>query len=228
MATSTLSRDRPAFRALLGVGDIAPPCVLATADGKTINLQGDDIAGSPLVIAFWPRFDAEPVQTAMASFGAVLPSLASEGARIFAVTLANARAAGAAKSPVPMLLDRDGKVFAAYGVGTRDQPTTIVLRHNGHVYSVPKSEGSAQADAALAAAHALVAERDAGLGIPHPPILVVPDVLSPQDCRRLIQVYETRGKAFVEPGHGEDQMTTDYKMRIPEYGRGPRNEQWIA
>ena len=228
MAAPTLSRDRPAFRAPLGVGDIPPPCVLATAGGKAINLQGDDIAGSPLVIAFWPRFDAGPVQAAMASLGAALPSLESEGARVFAVTLANAQAAGDAKSPVPMLLDRDGKVFAAYGAGTRDQPTTIVLRHNGHVHSVLKSEAGAQADAAVAAVRALVAERNAGLGIPHPPILVVPDVLSAGDCRRLIQVYETRGKTFAEPGHGDDQMTTDYKMRIPEYGRGDRIDHWIV
>jgi len=111
MAAPTLSRDRPAFRAPLGAGDIAPRCVLATADGKSINLQGDDIAGNPLVIAFWPRFDAEPIQPAMVSLGAVLPSLEREGARVFAVTLANARAAGDAKSPVPVLLDRDGKIF---------------------------------------------------------------------------------------------------------------------
>jgi peroxiredoxin len=99
MAAPILSRDRPAFRAPLGAGDIAPSCVLATANGKTIDPQGDDIAGSPLVVAFWPRFDADPVQTAMASLGALLPSLESEGARIFGVTLANARAAGDAHAP---------------------------------------------------------------------------------------------------------------------------------
>jgi hypothetical protein len=56
----------------------------------------------------------------------------------------------------------------------------------------------------------------------------VPDVLSHKDCRRLIQAYETRGKVLVEPGHGDDRMTTDYKMRIPEYGRGDRIDHWIV
>lgn len=228
MAVPTISRDRPAFRAPLGVGDIAPPCVLSTPDGKTIDLRGDDVAGSPLVVAFWPRFDSDQVKAAAASLAAVLPALESEGARAFAVTLENTRAAGEAKSPIPVLLDRDGKVFAAYGAGTRDQPTTIVLRQNNHVCGVLKSEGAAQAELALSAVRALVAERKAALGVPHPPVLVVPDVLSPDDCRRLIQVYETRGQSFVEPGHGEDQMTTDYKMRIPEYGRGDRIDHWIV
>jgi hypothetical protein len=62
----------------------------------------------------------------------------------------------------------------------------------------------------------------------HPPVLVVPDVLSAEDCRRLVQVYETRGQVFVEPGHGDDHMTTDYKMRIPEYGRLDRIDHWIV
>lgn len=228
MAAPTTSRDRPAFRAPLGAGDIAPPCVLATPEGKTVNLQGDDTAGSPIVIAFCPRFDADPVKAAIASLADHRAAIEGEGARVFAITLANARAATEAQSPIPVLLDRDGKVFAAYGAGTRDQPTIVVLRHNNHVHSVLRGEAGGQADAALAAVRALVAEHRAGRGTPHAPILVVPDVLGPEDCRRLIHVYETRGTTFVEPGHGEDRMTTDYKMRIPEYGRGDRVDHWIV
>jgi peroxiredoxin len=227
MAAPTLSRAGPAFRAPLGMGDVAPPCVLTTPDGKTIDLRGDDVAGSPLVIAFWPRFESDAVKAAAASLAATLSAFESEGARVFAVTLANARAAGEARPPVPVLLDRDGKVFAAYGAGTRDQPTTVVLRQNNHVYAVLRGEPVGQAELALSAVHRLVAERGTA-PVPHPPILVMPDVLSAEDCRRLIQVYETRGKSFVEPGHGEDQMTTDYKMRIPEYGRGDRIDHWIV
>src|SRR5262249_56782892 len=63
MAAPTLPRDRPAFRAPLTAGDIAPSCALATPDGKSIDLGGDDIEGNTLVIAFWPRFDAYPVES---------------------------------------------------------------------------------------------------------------------------------------------------------------------
>jgi peroxiredoxin len=228
MAAPTISRDRSQFRPPLGVGDIAPPCGLATTDGRTIDLRGDEVAGNPVVVAFWPRFDTDAVRSAAASLSAQLPALQAEGARVFAVTLANARAASEAGLPIPVLLDRDGKVFAAYGAGTRDQPTAFVLRQNNHVHAVLKGEAAQQALAALSAVRALIAERRTASHAPHPPILVVPDVLSPEDCRRLIQVYETRGKVFVEPGHGEDRMTTDYKMRIPEYGRGDRIDHWIV
>src|SRR5215470_16777690 len=163
MAGPTFSRDRSAFLAPLSVGDIAPPCVLATPEGQTIDLKGDDVAGSPLVVTFWPRFDADGVKAAIASLAAALPALESEGARVFAVTLANARAASEAKSPVTVLLDRDGKVFASYGAGARDQPTTVVLRQNNHVYAVFKGEAAAQADQALSAVRALAAARKAAL-----------------------------------------------------------------
>jgi hypothetical protein len=73
----------------------------------------------------------------------------------------------------------------------------------------------------------LAAERHTVLMAPHPPVLIVPEVLSREDCRRLVTVYETRGKVFVEPGHGDDKMTSDYKMRIPEYGRADRIDHWL-
>jgi len=74
----------------------------------------------------------------------------------------------------------------------------------------------------------MAAERRPVLMAPHPPVLIVPDVLSPAECLRLIHVYETRGQTFVPPGPGIDYIGTDYKMRIPEYGRGDRIDHWIV
>jgi peroxiredoxin len=227
MAAPPGSRDRPAFRAPLSAGDIAPRCALATPEGTTIDLQGDDIAGNPLVIAFWPRFEAPEVMAAVTALAAAVPALREQGARVFAVTLAQARVAVEQKLPIPVLIDRDGKAFAAFGVGTRDHPTTIVVRQNNHIYAALKGTGAEQAAGALEALGGMVADSRGAAPAPHAPVLVVPDVLSREDCRRLIQVYETRGKQFLEPGSGDDKMTTDYKMRIPEYGRGDRIDHWI-
>jgi hypothetical protein len=95
------------------------------------------------------------------------------------------------------------------------------------VVAVLKPAGPAQAQEALALAERLAAERRPVAMATHPPVLIVPDVLSSEDCRRLIRIYETRGNVFVEPGHGDDGMKSDYKMRIPEYGRGDRIDHWI-
>ena len=228
MTAPTPSRDRPMFRAPLAVGDVAPPCALKTATGGTVDLGADEVIGNPLVVAFWPRFDAEAVRSAVAALTAALPALSAQGARVFAVTLAQPRVAAEQELSVPLLLDLSGKTFAAWSAGTREAPTTVVLRQNGHVAAVLKGDPAAQAEGAVAAVRAMVAERKTVVPAPHPPILVVPDVMSREDCRRLMHVYETRGKTFVEPGHGDDNMTVDYKMRIPEYGRGDRIDHWIV
>lgn len=228
MSVPTASSDRPMFRPPLAAGDIAPSLVLKTAAGETIDLGADAVIGNPLVVAFWPRFDAEAVAAAVAALTSALPALSALGARVFAVTLAQPREAAERQLPMPLLLDRDSMAFAAWSAGTREKPTTVVLRQNGHVAAVLKGDPEAQAEGALAAVRAVIEERKAILPTPHPPILVVPDVLSREDCRRLIQIYETRGKTFVEPGHGEDGMSVDYKMRIPEYGRGDRIDHWIV
>ncbi len=226
MARSSASPDRPALRPLLMPGDIAPACTLSTLDGATIDLQGDAVAGAPLVIVFCSRFDTQAAIDAAARFRSAAAAFAEAGARVFAVT--QARLAAEQGLPFPVLIDRDGKVFASFSAATREAPTTVVLRANYHVLQVLKEPGLDHAEAALASVRALAAERKAVSQAPHPPVLIVPDVLSRGDCRRLIQVFETRGKTFVEPGHGEDRMTTDYKMRIPEYGRGDRVDHWIV
>ena len=127
-----------------------------------------------------------------------------------------------------MLCDRDGQVFRAFNANMRDLPTTVVLRANQHVMAILKSAPQAQATEALARIERLAADRRPVLMAPHPPVLIVPDVLSPDDCLRLITVYETRGRTFMPPGAGIDYIGTDYKMRIPEYGRGDRIDHWIV
>jgi hypothetical protein len=62
----------------------------------------------------------------------------------------------------------------------------------------------------------------------HPPVLLLPDVLSPSECSQLIAVYDTRGQRFMPPGPGIDYIGTDYKMRIPERGRVDRVDHWIV
>jgi peroxiredoxin len=217
----------PPLKAPLAIGDIAPPCALRGLDGEIIDLRGDAIAGRPIVLLFCPAFSAA-VAAALAEFRHRLESFAAGDARLFAVTLEPAGAARAQALPFPVLLDRTGETFRAFNAEARAASTTTVLRPNHHVVALSKAAPELQAGAALAMVERLAAERWPVLMAPHPPVLVVPDVLSPEDCRRLIQVYETRGQVFVDPKHGDDGMVTDYKMRIPEYGRGDRIDHWLV
>lgn len=227
MALPSSSSARPLLKAPLAVGDIAPDVALRALDGATIDLRGDTIAGNPIAILFCPKF-TDAVAEAIAGFGAREVGFAAAGARLVAITLEPAKIAAEQALSFPVLLDRNGDVFRAYNADARDAPTTVVLRANHHVAAILKDVPGAQPREALGVVERLAAERQPVLMAPHPPVLIVPDVLSREDCRRLIKVYETRGKTFVDPKHGDDKMTTDYKMRIPEYGRADRIDHWLV
>lgn len=218
---------RPLFKAPLAAGDIAPDCALKTPSGEILDLNGDAVAGHAQAIVFCPKF-TPAIGEALDAFRARLARFAAADTLLFAVTLEPAAAASAQALPFPVLLDRTGDVFREFNAGNRDQPATVVLRPNHHVLAVLKEAPAAQADEALALVERLAAERQTVLMAPHPPVLVVPDVLSRADCERLITVYKTRGHVFLEPKHGDDNMTTDYKTRIPEYGRGDRIDHWLV
>jgi peroxiredoxin len=201
--------------------------VLPSLDGGIVDLYNDAIAGNPIVIIFCPRL-VSAVTEALAGFCARLQQFTSAGARLFAVTLERAIRAEAQAIGFPFLFDRDGAMFRGFGVDRQRLPTTVVLRPNHHVLAIIKGPSESQACDALALVEQIAAERRPVLMAHHPPVLLIPDVLSQEDCQHLITVFETRGNVFMDLGPGIDYTGTDYKMRIPEHGRHDRIDHFIV
>jgi peroxiredoxin len=211
----------------LDAGDIAPSCALRTLDGSLVDIRADDIAGKPVVLMFCPQISSAMAEAIPAAVDA-LPAYTAQGALLFAVTRDGTEAASTSSIPFPVLLDANGQVFTAFGAGLHGPPTTVVLRPNQHVLAVLTSAARDQARDALKQIERIAHERATIVMTPHPPVLMVPDVLSPQECQRLIEVFETRGQTFMPPGPGIDYIGTDYKMRVPEHGRADRIDHWIV
>jgi peroxiredoxin len=220
------NRCPPAFEPVIA-GDIAPRCVLPALDGADVDLYSDEITGNPIVIVFCPKFTS-PVTEALAGFRARLEQFVDAGGRLFAVTLERATVAKAQAIPFPVLLDKNGRIFRDFGANSQHLPTTVLLRPNHHVLAIIKAASETQAPEALALVRQITAERRPLLMAPHAPVLIIPDVLSQEDCRHLIIVFETRGKVFLDLGPGIDYIGTDYKMRVPEHGRRDRIDHWIV
>jgi len=212
---------------LLSPGDIAPQCKLPALDGSNIDIRADDIAGNPIVLVFCPGFSGSVVD-ALAEAVASQQHFIAARARLFAVTLGESNAARAHDIPFPVLLDSEGTVFRNFGAEARELPTIVVLHPNQHVMAILRTAPAMQVTEALAHVERLAAERQAVLMTHHPPVLVVPDVLSAGECRDLVTIFDTRGQTFIPPGPGIDYIGTDYKMRIPEYGRADRIDHWIV
>ena len=211
----------------LSVGDIAPACVLPDRDGSIVDLRSDAIAGNPIAIVFCPGLTPF-VSQVLAEYLFWLHEMASTGVRFFVVMLGQVARSAMRDVALPVLCDADGKVFRAFNANTRDQPTTIILRPNHHVAAIVRSAPKIHVAEALAILERMAAELKPTLMAPHPPVLLVPDVLTRDECRHLIRIYETRGNVFMPPGAGIDYIGKDYKMRIPEYGRHDRIDHWIV
>src|SRR5271154_4063513 len=225
MATLASHPDQASVLPPLGVGDIAPDCVLRGLDGAVINLRGDAIAGNPIAIVFCPRSTPLVVET-LAGYCSRVQAIKAAGARVFAITLQRTGLA-AQNIPFPVLCDTSSEVFRAFTIDVGEHPTTVVLRPNHHVAAIVKSLGELQVKEAVAAIERLAAERKPVQMGPPPPVLM-PEVMMPTECRDLIRVYETRGNVFMPPGPGIDYNGNDYKMRIPEHGRRDRIDHWIV
>lgn len=199
-----------ATRRPLEAGDIAPSFRLAGPKGETIDPAADQIAGKPLLLLF--QGPAIPHGA-----GDIARSIADSGGRAIVVT--SHGEAGRVEF-YEAAVDPDGSARASLGA---ENGSLVLIAPNRHIAYVGKDS------AAAADAFSRIEEgRETTAMIAHPPVLILPDVLSRKDCQRLINTFAMQGHSFVEPGHGEmPPGNSDYKQRIPEYGRKDRIDHWI-
>ncbi|MEM7221331.1 MAG: redoxin domain-containing protein [Pseudomonadota bacterium] len=219
------------------IGDPAPPFALGDQSGERIDLADDSRAGRPTLLLFLADPEAEGTRTALGGVQAALPAIRSTGAQVVALTTGLAdqvkALAGDLGLDFPLLADLSGEVFERYGLvgadGVLDPELAacLVVRGNGHLMARIEGADEESREQVLAHLRAEASLRATRTMSHHPPILLVPDVLSREDCQRLIGTFLMEGNVWVEPGHGDKGMTSDYKMRIPEYGRRDRVDHWV-
>jgi hypothetical protein len=214
---SALNAPRPdapsaIVRRSLEIGDPAPAFHLVTKSGEVFDPAADHIAGRPLLQVILPR-------------GSVMPSaLGRLAEKVRAMNGRSLIIAAADMIPPPgfdLALDPDGRALQSYGAD--GAPRIVIVAPNRHLASI-----TADIDDADKALGQIAARRGAAAMTNHPPVLVLPDVLSRADCQLLTSVFTMQGHTYLEPGHGAPPHGIgDYKMRIPEYGRKDRIDHWI-
>jgi peroxiredoxin len=213
-------------RQRLAVGDIAPDFILSAPDGNEINLRSDVNAGNPIVIVFCPRVSSGGRET-LNCFARQQECLAARGARLFAVTLDKVDSGSAPPCEFPILTDRCEQIFSSFSA-PRDRPSSVVLRRNHHIAGIFEGKPEAQAAAIVSLLAGMERERKTVFMEAHPPVLLIPDAFSRDDCAKLIKTFETTGQTFVEPQAAMDFLNgTDYKMRIPGHMREDRIDHFF-
>ncbi|MGF1623275.1 MAG: 2OG-Fe(II) oxygenase family protein [Alphaproteobacteria bacterium] len=199
MASISLTPPAPTIPVApaLARGDRFPNLFLTAQDRKVASTTDRMKGGPALVYWFRDESDAEAVAR-LRRLAAAAPARLDQDAHVFAVTRAGADAVaalGAGIDPRLMLLsDPDGRGSAAMGLPLdRRFGIALLLDPNQRVLAVFDEADGDPVERGLAAL-------DSHLPIPAPafvpmcaPVLLVPRVLDPETCARLIDIYRTAG-----------------------------------
>lgn len=201
-----------AAKQLPEAGDIAPAFRLAATSGESIDPASDLVAGRPLLLLFRAG-DALP--QGLEALAAQVK--ATEGRVVLVTGLGETAALDGFESAT----DAEGAVRSLFGVS--GEARLVLIAPNRHLAYI-----GGDAAATQAALTRIAATRASVAMTAHPPVLITPDVLSRAECQKLINIFAMQGQTFVEPGHGTlPPGNSDYKQKIPEYGRKDRIDHWI-
>lgn len=208
-------------------GDIMPAMALTDMAGAEVDLNADDLSGNYIVLVL--QRDSRAVNAQLSAFEAKRARVDAVGAKLFVVLPADTPPAGdEVTAAATTLHDQSGALFAAFGAGPGHDSVTVLIAPNQHIALVTHDADPDHADRVLDLIAARAEARATRQLDMHPPVLLVPDVLSSEDCQKLISIYRFQGNEFVESGHNVVQgRTNDCKMKIDDYGRVDRIDHWV-
>lgn len=223
----------------IALGD--PPYLFQRVDetGRLFNLGDDYASGGYLVLVFIPDLLSDVVRGEIEAFERRAAAFEAANAKtVFITAQSSARVNREAKRALnlsfPTLADPGGFAFAAYGLhkrGTTLTPTqmrSVVITHYRRIrcyWDIEMTKNhAAKAEAVIK--DAKLAD-EAAWTAPHPPVLVVPQVFSPEECKTIIQEFESGGELEVVPSH-RSRPKDSFKTPVYEYDRQDRVDHVIA
>lgn len=205
----------------LSIGDIAPGFQLLSLKGESVDLRSDSLAGKLAILLFLP-LGTKPSD--LQGFMALASDFAKFQTRLYVIARTREQLEGGPAEFVLLPGDSDQKIFTAYAAGQDFR--AVLVGPNRHIAAL--FDGMDCAPALLRKVEEMARLYLSARLSNHPPVMILPDILSHEDCQHLINVYAMQGNRFVEPSHGTPSGTGDYKMRIPDYGRKDRIDHWIV
>lgn len=202
---------------MIDIGDFAPDFVLPDQKGRKIFSRAPHFAGRFILLLLLPRADDPAQQAILRDCATQVMAANGAGISILAVTgkppAENKLLRLNCKATFKLLSDADGKVLAKYGAG--EHPRAMLIDANARVIAFPLPH----AIVGTAVAEATSARRttEPVLIAAQAPVLAIPDVLSPQDCRMLMELWEREnietGVATEDSGVGAQEIDHAYKNR---------------
>jgi predicted 2-oxoglutarate/Fe(II)-dependent dioxygenase YbiX len=179
--------------------------------GRPLSLYDNRIFGWPKLVHL--AATAESAAPGMQRLAGQMRALMEAETQAFCITRspaeANAAVAERIDSRMPLLADEAGRLHAAAGLDPDAPPRTLIfdsLLRFEHL--IAEGDGASQIDAALEYARARFERHRPMVTAAQAPVLMVPNLLDPDHCRRLIEFWDRNDKmeytATSKPVKGRD------------------------
>lgn len=210
-------------------GAVAPRFLLPDQGGLGWDLVDDTVAGRPVVLVFLSGFGQAAALDQLLAFRDLHGAFEACGATVVAITRQTAGINADAREeqglPFRILSDLPGEISARYAAlagadGAQPLLTVVVAPAAKVARVIGGTEGGRHAEAALAAVREILAPRQVQRMALHPPVLQVPDVLSPAECRFLIALHQRDDTPWNQPGDPVDRF--DFRIRVGDHRRVDR------
>lgn len=218
-------------------GALAMPFSVRDEDGRLLSLSDDQISGGYLLLAFLNnRETAAPVLRKLAEAQAALDQNSISVIAICADSHAtrNRELKRATRFNGPMLGDSTGAVFASYGLHKgHDVDCRIVVltpfRQIRTWFDSPLDDPTLVQNIMTATndnSSDTTSDKVPSWAPFHAPVLIVPNVLSPEECSQLIAICEDDSPFSVRPPRANE-FSGDYKIPVYEHNRQDRFDHII-
>lgn len=215
---------------MIAPGELAMPLELREQDGRRLSLSDDHLSGKHLVLLFLNDTSDELALPWLEAFGHQQAAIEQHQATLVAVSSCSEAARNRelrrrSSFPWPIVGDSTGAAFAAYGLHKlHGEAIRIVLvTPGGQIrvwFDTPVAIDDTLGGIMELLRDSRVAEA-ARWSPPHAPVLLVPNVLSDDECARLVRSFEADVPFTVRPPRPAE-IASSYKIPVYEHDRQDR------
>ena len=204
--------------------------------GRRLTLADDHLSGHFLLLAFLSEPYGDEAAALLRGIAECEAGLDAANATVIAVSASSDAARNrelkrATGFPWPIACDPSGALFASYGLhkGTDQTNRLVLLTPFRQIRTWFDLEQGTDKDKRIGATLRTIMElmenaaaaEEMRWSPPHAPVLIVPNVLSPEECGKLVESVETDTPFMVRrPQPGE--VAGNYKIPVYEYDRQDR------
>jgi peroxiredoxin/predicted 2-oxoglutarate/Fe(II)-dependent dioxygenase YbiX len=216
-------------------GAHAMPIDTSDEDGRRISLADDHLSGHYLILAFVNDTRDEQAIPVLSALAKLQPLLEASNATVVAVSATSNAARNreikkSAGFPWPVASDSSGAIFASYGLHKENGEAVRLVLVTPYRQIRTWFDSPTDIDDTLKTIMNVLdntqAAEELRWGPPHAPVLIVPNVLSEEECGMLVESCET-GVPFMvrQPRPGE--IAGNYNIPVYEHERQDRVDQII-